>query len=211
MPITSSIGRPQASRVTCFRLGAAARRRARRACATSPCAAGVLLRAAHRVLAEQRKRDRRVGVGDDGIGQHARVHLAPAHRLGRRGARQAAPHHLVGRDLDEVVVAALGNAVDLPQRGLALQVEVLGRAAAEDDAAVLLAGQDKRAHLVDVLVRIDHQRAAVHQLVVGDVHADRAVARRRGVDRHAGAWRPTPRPSTPRSPADARAGRWPSA
>ena len=58
---------------------------------------------------------------------------------GRR-AGQAAPDDLVGRDLDEVVVAALGNAVDLPQRRLRLQIEVLGRSAAEDHAAVLLAG-----------------------------------------------------------------------
>ena len=43
------------------------------------------------VLAEQRKRDRRVAVGDDGVGQHARIHLAPAHRLGRRRARTARP------------------------------------------------------------------------------------------------------------------------
>ena len=127
------------------------------------------------------------------------IDLAPADRFGRRCAGQAAPDDLVGRDLDEVVVAALGNAVDLPQRRLALQVEVLRRAAAEDHAPVLLAGQDDGADLVDVLVGVDHQRAAVHELVVGDVHADRAVAGRRRVDRARRPARRAPRPSTPRT------------
>ncbi len=63
--------------------------------------------AADGVLAEQRKRDRRIAVGDDGVGQHAGIHLAPAHGLRRRRAGQPAPHHLVGRDLDEELVAAL--------------------------------------------------------------------------------------------------------
>ena len=143
------------------------------------------VRAADGVLAEERKRDRRIAVGDDRVGQHAGIHLAPAHGLGRRRAREPAPDDLVGRDLDEELVAALGDAVDLPERRLALQVEVLRRAAAEDHAPVLLAREDDRADLVHVEVRIDHERAVVHQLVPGDVHADRAVAGRRGVDRHA--------------------------
>ena len=153
-----------------------------------------------RVLAEERKGDRRIAVGHDRVGQHAGVDLAPADRFGRRRTGQAAPDDLVGRDLDEVIVAALRNAVDLPQRRLRLQVEVLRRSAAEDDAAVLLAGEHDRADLVHVLVGIDHETAAVHQLVIGDVHADRAVAGRRGVDRHAGDARRARRPNVPRSP-----------
>src|SRR5204863_5971237 len=86
------------------------------------------------VLAEQGKRDRRVAVRDDGVRQLAGIDLAPADRFGRRRAREPSPDHLVGRDLDEELVAALGNAVDLPQRGLPLEVEVLRRAAAKDHA-----------------------------------------------------------------------------
>src|SRR5207344_3327186 len=95
--------------------------------------------AADRVLAEQRKRDRRIRVRDDGVGQHARIHLAPAYGLRRRRARQPAPDDLIRRDLDEELVAALGNAVHLPERRLSLQVDILGRPAAENHAAVLLA------------------------------------------------------------------------
>src|SRR6478609_127917 len=94
----------------------------------------------HRVFTEQRERDRRIAIRDGGIRQHARIHLAPAHRFGGRRARQPAPHDGVRGDLDEIVVAALEDAVDLPQRRLALQVEILRRAAAQDHAAVLLRG-----------------------------------------------------------------------
>src|SRR5687768_9501985 len=141
--------------------------------------------AADRVLAEQRERDRRIAVRDDRVGQHARVHLPPAHGLRWRCAGQPAPDDLVRGDLDEEVVAALGDAVDLPERRLALQVEVFRRSAAENHAAILLSRQNDRADLVDVEVRVDHQPAAIHELVPGDVHADRRVARRRRVDRHA--------------------------
>src|SRR5262245_49018960 len=37
-----------------------------------------------RVLAEQRERDRRIAVGDDGVGKNAGIDLAPAHGFGRR-------------------------------------------------------------------------------------------------------------------------------
>src|SRR5262249_37807799 len=111
--------------------------------------------------------------------------FAPAHRFRRRRTRQATPHYLIGRELDEVLVAALRNAVDLPQRGLPLQIKVLRRAAAQDHAAVLLPGEDDGADLVDVEVRIDHQPALVHQFVPGDIHPDRAVAGRRRVNGHA--------------------------
>ena len=67
------------------------------------------------ILAEQRERDRRIAIGDDRVRQHAGIDLPPAHRFRRRRSGQAAPDHLIGRDLDEVVVAALRNAVDLPQ------------------------------------------------------------------------------------------------
>ena len=152
---------------------------------SSPLRSRRLALGADGVLAEQRECDGRVGVDDDGVRQHARIHLAPAHRLGRGGARQPAPDHLVGGDLDEVIVAALRDAVHLPQRRLALQVEVLRRAAPQDHAAVLLGRQDDGAHLVDVPARIDHQPALLHEPVPGDVHADGAVSRRRRVDRHA--------------------------
>ena len=140
---------------------------------------------ANRIFAEQRESNRRITVGDRGVREHARIDLAPADRLGGRRAGQSAPDDRVGRDLDEIVVAALEDAVDLPQRRLPLQVEILRRAAAKDHATVFLSGANDGAHFVDVLVGIDLQRAAVDQLVIGDVHADRAVAGGRGVDRHA--------------------------
>src|SRR5438552_2789448 len=105
-----------------------------------------------RVLTEEREGDRRIAVRDDGVGQHARIDLAPAHGFGRRRAGQSAPDDLVGRDLYEVVVAAFGDAVHLPQRRLRLQVEILRRAAAENHTAVLFSGEDDRADLVHVLV-----------------------------------------------------------
>ena len=77
------------------------------------------------------------------------------------------------------------GSVHLPERGLRLQVEILRRAAAQDHAAVLVPGEDDGADLVDVLARVDHQAAVVHELVVGDVHPDGAVAGRRRVDGHA--------------------------
>src|SRR5262252_4978506 len=55
------------------------------------------VRRSDRVLAEQRKRYRRIAVGDDRVRQYARIHLAPAHRFGRRRAGEPAPHHLVRR------------------------------------------------------------------------------------------------------------------
>src|SRR5207253_10972262 len=106
------------------------------------------------VLAEERERDGRVAVSDDRIRQDARYHRAPADRFRRRRARQSTKHDLIRRDLDEVIVAALRNTVDLPQRRLGLEIEILRRAAAEDDAAVALTGQHDRADLVDVEVRI---------------------------------------------------------
>ena len=44
-----------------------------------------------RVFAEQRKRYRRIAVGDDGIGQDAGIDLAPADRFGRRRAADSPP------------------------------------------------------------------------------------------------------------------------
>src|SRR5687767_13700353 len=67
---------------------------------------------ADRVFAEQREGDRRITVGDRGVRQHARIDLAPADRLRGRCPGQSAPDDRVGGDLDEVVVAALEDAVD---------------------------------------------------------------------------------------------------
>src|SRR5438552_15060243 len=65
----------------------------------------------HGVLAEERERDRRVAIGDDGVGQHAWIDLAPADGFGRRRSLKSAPDHLVRRDLDEIVVSTLRDAV----------------------------------------------------------------------------------------------------
>src|SRR5262245_46889785 len=72
------------------------------------------------VLAEERESDRRIAVCDHRVRKNARVHFAPAHRFGGRGARQTAPDDLIGRDLNEIVVTAFGYSVDLPQRRLPL-------------------------------------------------------------------------------------------
>src|SRR5678816_1242835 len=72
--------------------------------------------AADGVLAEERESDGRIAVGDDCVRKHAWIHLAPGDCLRWRGARQAAPDHLIGGDLNEELIAALGDSVDLPQR-----------------------------------------------------------------------------------------------
>src|SRR5215472_116189 len=101
-----------------------------------PCPASV--RRPNGVLGKKRERNGRIAVGDDGVGEHAGIDLTPADGFRRRGAREPAPDDLIRRDLDEVVVPALVDAVHLPERRLRLQVEVLRRSAAEDYAAVLL-------------------------------------------------------------------------
>ncbi len=69
------------------------------------------IRRSHGVLAEEREADRRIDVGDHRVGQDAGIDLPPAHGFGRGGARQSAPDDLIGRELDEVVVAPFGNPV----------------------------------------------------------------------------------------------------
>src|SRR5206468_12680918 len=78
-----------------------------------------------RVLAEQRKRDRRIAVRNDGIRQNARVHFSPADRLRWRRTGQSTPNDLIRGELDEIVVAPFWNPVHLPERRLALQVKIL--------------------------------------------------------------------------------------
>src|SRR4029453_10850559 len=85
----------------------------RLALVVQPLALALAVLAPDGVLAEQRKRDRRVAVGNDGVGQNAGIHLAPAHGLGRRGAGESAPDDLIGRDLNEKIFPALRDAVPL--------------------------------------------------------------------------------------------------
>src|SRR5262245_46379734 len=61
------------------------------------------VRRSNRVFAEQRERNRRIAVRDDGVGQDAGIHLAPADRFGGRRTGETAPDHLIGGDLNEVV------------------------------------------------------------------------------------------------------------
>ena len=84
-------------------------------------------------------------------------------------------------DLDEVVVAAFVDSQDFPELGLRLQVEVLGRAAAQDDDAVAGGGMDDGGRLVDIVEGVDGERVAV-ELVAGEVHANGGVARRRRIE-----------------------------
>src|SRR5262245_2496465 len=68
----------------------------------------------HRVLAEQRKRDRGINIRDGCIGKYTRIDLPPAYGFGRGRAGQSSPDHLISSDLNEEVVAALRDAIDLP-------------------------------------------------------------------------------------------------
>ena len=88
----------------------------------------------------------------------------------------------VGGQLQEVVVPALGGVVEhLVQHGLGLHVEVLGRAAAHLDHAVLLRVADDGRGLDHVQNGIKGHRL-VEQVGQNQGHADRRIARGRGVD-----------------------------
>ena len=81
----------------------------------------------------------RIGVTGHRVGQLLGVDLAPGHRLAGRGAGEAAGVGPGVGDLEEVVVAALGQAEHFLDLRLGLEDEVLGAAAAEDQDARLAA------------------------------------------------------------------------
>ena len=144
--------------------------------------------ARERVRGEQRQRDGGVEVAHHRVRQPVGIDLAPAHRLGRRRAGEAAGVGTRVGDLQEVVVALLVDAEHFLDLRLGLQHEVLRAAAAADQhralpAAALRAEHDRR-RLVHVGVRVDHALVPLERQR-RDVHADRRVARRRRVDRHA--------------------------
>ena len=56
------------------------------------------VRRSHRIFAEQGERDRGIAVRDDGIGQYAWIHLAPAYRFGGRCTGEAAPDDRISRE-----------------------------------------------------------------------------------------------------------------
>jgi len=92
--------------------------------------------------------------------------------------RSSAGYENMGwKDSGDAVMHADGSPVKGPKALCELQGYVY-------DAWVRMAevfealGKHDRAHLVDVLARINHEAAAVHQLVVRDVHSNRAVAGR---------------------------------
>ena len=93
--------------------------------------------ARERVRREQRQRDRRVEVAHHGVGQPVGIDLAPAHRLGRRRAGQAARVGARVGDLQEVVVALLVDAEHFLDLRLGLQHEVLRAAAAAGSSTAL--------------------------------------------------------------------------
>src|SRR5439155_1182668 len=141
-----------------------------------------------RVGGEQRERDGRVAVADDGVGQAVGVDLAPAHGLARRRAREAARVDARVGELDVVVVPLLLDAEHLLHLRLGLEDEVLGRPAAEYEHARLparaLGPEHDGGGLVHVARDVDLELATLDG-ERGHVHADRAVARRGGVDGHA--------------------------
>ena len=137
---------------------------------------------------QQRQGDRAVGVAGHRVGQLVGIDLAPGHRLAGRRAGEAAGVGAGVGDLEEVVVAALGQAEHFLDLRLGLEDEVLRAAAAEDQdarrAAAPLGLVDDRGRLVDVAERVDLEPAPC-EAMRGQVHADRAVAGARRVDRHA--------------------------
>ena len=139
------------------------------------------------VRREHRQRDGVVAVHHHGAGELVGIDLAPAHRLRRRGAGESAGVGARVGHLEEVVVAPLVDAEHLLDLRLGLEHEVLGAAAADDEHAALAAAalglEHDRRGLVDVGADVEPELAA-RQGLLGHVHADRAVARRAGVDRH---------------------------
>src|SRR5256884_5606083 len=85
-----------------------------------------------RVRGHDRKADGVVEVTNHGAGELVGVDLAPAHRLGRRRARQAAGVGAGIGDLQVVVVAFFTDAQDLLDLRLRLEHEIFGVAAARD-------------------------------------------------------------------------------
>src|SRR2546430_2189883 len=85
-----------------------------------------------RVRGHDRKADRVVEVTDHGAGELVGIDLAPAHRLGRRRARQAAGVGAGIGGLQVIVVGLLPYAQDLLDLRLRLENEILG-----GDAAVV--------------------------------------------------------------------------
>src|SRR3989440_13107301 len=100
------------------------------------------------VRGHDRKADGVVEVTHHGAGELVGIDLAPAHRLGRRRAREAAGVGAGIGDLQVVVVALLADAQDLLDLRLRLEHEILGRAAADDQDAALAA----------VRLRVEHDR-----------------------------------------------------
>src|SRR5689334_8832619 len=113
------------------------------------------------VRGQQREGEGGVGVDHDGVVEQVGLDLAPGDRLRGRRAREAAPVRRVLGDLDEVVVSTLVDAKHLPELRLRLEVKVLWRATAQDDDAVARSGVDERGRLMDIVERINGERAAV--------------------------------------------------
>src|SRR5207244_5971811 len=96
-----------------------------------------LLPPGERVCREDREADRVVEVTDHRARQLVGVHLPPAHRLGGRGAREAARVGTSVRELQVVVVTLFADPQDLLDLRLGLAHEVLGAPAADvKDAAI---------------------------------------------------------------------------
>src|SRR5437867_7507838 len=129
-------------------------------------------------LFRSRRRDGAVGVDHDGVGELVRIDLAPGNRLGRGRARQAARIGAGVGDLDEVVVAAVGQTEDLLDLRLGLQDEILRRPTAQHQdpalAVPLPGGVDDAGGLVDVARHVDARTDAAHRQF-SDVHPDRRI------------------------------------
>jgi len=125
----------------------------------------------HGVGGQQRERDRGIAVADDGAGQLVGIDLAPADRLARRRAGEAAGVDARVGELDVVVVPLLLDAEHLLHLGLGLEDEVLRRSAAQHD--------DGRLEPVVVFEQAEHR--LLH--VLGPPLADFLPARQRRVQR----------------------------
>ena len=86
-----------------------------------------------RIGGDQRQRHGRIDVAYDRVGQLGGIDLAPAHRLRRRRAREAAGVGPRVGHLQKIVVALLRDAHHFLDLRLGLQHEIFRRAAAEDE------------------------------------------------------------------------------
>ena len=112
------------------------------------------LAAGQRIMCQDRESDRRIDVGDDGVGELGGIDLAPGYGLMRRGPGKTAGIGPGVRKLDEVVVPLFLDAQHFLDLRFRLEHEVLGRTAADQESSRFVSGafrvEDDARCLVDI-------------------------------------------------------------